>query len=137
MLVKHSKVSAAGASPDPALVGGPDWNGDHVLTGLRPIAAFNGTYSGTLSATQSGGVLSRISTGFFKFALTPAVYSGAIGNLVASPHASLGTYPTGFYRVNYIFQSGEDGVELNIYIRDNADALVDPVQLHAVIHAVT
>jgi hypothetical protein len=30
MALKHTKVSAAGASPDPAKVGGDDWNAEHV-----------------------------------------------------------------------------------------------------------
>jgi hypothetical protein len=33
MNVTHAKVSSAGASSDPALVGGTDWNAGHVVTG--------------------------------------------------------------------------------------------------------
>lgn len=35
--IVHAKVSTAGATVDPAKVGGPDWNAGHLLTGLEQV----------------------------------------------------------------------------------------------------
>lgn len=51
MTVKHNKVSSAGASSDPTLVGGTDWNDDHVVDS----GGINMSASGTTPTTPAAG----------------------------------------------------------------------------------
>jgi len=125
MEVRHKKVSGAPADEDESLVGGPDWNEEHEITG--PHILFGCTFGpdGTLYSSSAPCTIQKTAS-FFDVGVTaehfPVPPDGLVqvfvegSQLVYKAGASVGFSEAGGQTVSYTF---------GVWIRSWSESLVE------------
>lgn len=86
MAIRHAKVSGLTNPADPDLVGGEDWDADHVIDGpaLVGVALLRLTSGGAIQSQNSAGfasTFSKTATGTYRVDYAPADY-GSVDPMV-------------------------------------------------------
>lgn len=114
MGITHAKVSGVANPADPDLVGGADWDDEHVITGPLLVGV------GHIKLTEGGSILSQASSGFastfsktaagtFRIDYDPADFGGASPIVIAA----MSHPPPASYSLRWTFENdGTDYIQL-------------------------
>ena len=122
--IKHAKVSASGAPADPDLVGGDDWNDDHVISGSRiEFSAHVRMASDAIdySLREQGSTLTYIDVGHLT-ASYPSVSDKG--------HVMINAYPNessfSSYKTRAVYSNNGTTTTIDLYFADSSENPVNP-----------